>query len=307
MAESLAIAVSPGAQEISLLPGEIYEGEFLVLNPFPENGEMNFKISVAPFTVEDEDFSLDFDDKTDLSQITDWISLETSTGTLSEYNSVAIRYRIAVPTDAPAGGQYAAFLVRGIPADESAQHDSSASIRSASQVAMLLYATVAGETRVEGKVVENNISPVYLNTPVKTSVLLSNTGNVHSRASTTLRIYPLFSNEEVYTTEETPETTLVLPNSRAFSEKTWEETPLLGLFRVEQEVDFAGIYTVKSKTVLIAPTWFVILAALFIVAVFYAFIERLALRKNRQKKSKKSQKSLDFGNHKRIIKSTKRS
>lgn len=287
MAESASIAISPGAQEVSLTPGETYEGSFLVLNPFPDTSAVNFRIKAAPFTVEDEDFSLDFEDLTDLSQIVDWITLETSEGRLDERDSVDIKYTITVPTDAPAGGQYAAFLVRAVPADDATEQDSSTAIKSTSQVAMLLYSTVAGETRIEGKVVENNISPVYLDTPVKTSLLLSNTGNVHSRASTVLRIYPLFSNEEVYSTEETPETTLVLPNARAYSEKTWSETPLLGLFRVEQEVDFAGIYTVNSKTVLIAPTWFVVLAVLFLVAIFYYFIDHFYLYKNRQKKPKK--------------------
>ncbi len=290
MQQGAAVAVSPGAQEIALTPGEVYEGSFTVLNPFVDSGVVSYHISVAPMSVEDEQFSLDFDDFTDTSQIVDWVELETVTGTLDERASATINYKIAVPADAPAGGQYAAFLVRAESGDAVTEANSIASIRSTTQVAMLLYSTVAGETRVEGTVLENNISPVYLDSPVKTSVFLSNTGNVHARAGVTLRVYPLFSDEEIYSTEEQPNTTLVLPNARAYSEMTWEETPQLGLFRIEQEVDYAGLYTRRTQTVLVAPVWFIVLAVLFLLAVSYAIVERVFLYKTRRKNPKKVQK-----------------
>ena len=288
MAESTSIAISPGNQEARLSPRETYEGSFSVINPFPNAEPISFRVKVAPFTVEDENFTLDFEDKTDYSQIVDWITLETTTGELASHDSqVEVKYKITVPADAPAGGQYAAFLVRALPPEDTTEYDSSAAIKSTSQVAMLLYATVAGETRVEGKVLENNISPVYLDTPLKTSVFLGNTGNVHSRATITLRVYPLFSDEEIYTTEETPETLLVLPGAHTFSERTWQETPRLGLYRVEQEVDFAGLYTIDSQTVLVAPTWLILLVFLFIVGLFYWLIDHLRFYRRSSRKSTK--------------------
>jgi len=284
---SLSIAISPGSQEVSLVPGETYEGSFTVLNPFPDAAQVGFRVRVAPMTSEDETFSLDFDDATDFSQIVNWVTLEPDSGALDGHTSTEIHYRISVPADAPAGGQYAAFLVQALPNDPAPAESSTATVKSSSQIAMLLYATVAGETRIEGTVVEHSLAPVYLDAPLKTTLLLSNTGNVHSRATVTLRVFPLFSSEEVYSTEETPTYKTVLPGSRLLFEQVWDETPKLGLYRVEEEVDFAGIYTVESRVVLFAPFWFVILAFLFLVAIFYGLIERLSLRKKSKKKVRK--------------------
>lgn len=279
MSGGASIAVSPGAQDIFLLPSTTYEGEFSILNPFTDDGSIRYTVKVAPFTVEDEHFTLDFEDKTDASQIVDWITLETSEGVLEGHAETVIRYKITVPEDAPAGGQYAAFLVRSEPAEASTPTQENVSIRSTSQVAMLLYSTVAGETRTSGEVLDNSVNMFYLGTPIKVSSLLKNTGNVHIPVAYTLKIFPLFSGEEVFTNEENPARSTLIPNTSLYSEKTWEETPLLGVYRVVQEISFAGETDVRETISLVCPLWFLFLILAFLGTIIYWFIDRTRKRK----------------------------
>lgn len=275
----MSVAVSPGILDAYLSPGEIFEGEFKVLNPSLSGETISYAIKPAPMTVEDELYSLDFEDITDYSQVLDWIEIEEPTGVLAPHEEKTIKFRISVPEDAPAGGQYAAFLVSANTPDGEEKNANGVAIKSKSQIAVLFYSTVAGETRIEGKVIENNIYGFYLNQPIKVSSLISNTGNVHIPATYTLRIFPLFSDEEIYTNEEFPETNTVIPGTRLYTEKTWEDTPRLGIYQVEQEIDFGDIITVEKKLTVVCPTWFLILVVAFLASVIFAGIERTMKRR----------------------------
>ncbi|MBQ7802749.1 hypothetical protein IJ380_02730 [Candidatus Saccharibacteria bacterium] len=282
----MAVAVSPGAINMELSPGEIFEGEIKLLNPSLDDKSLNYTIKPAPMTFEDEFYDLDFEDKTDYSQIVDWIEVEEPTGTLFEHEEKIIKFRVNVPEDAPAGGQYASFLVSTNSSGSAGSESSGVSIKSRSQIAVLLYSTVAGETRIEGKVLENNISGFYLGRPITTSSFLSNTGNVHIPATYTLRIFPLFSDEEIYTNEESPIKNTVIPGTRLFSEQTWDETPKLGIFRIEQEIDFGDLITVEKRLSVVCPIWFLVLVLAFLASLILAAIERGLKRKKKKGKKK---------------------
>lgn len=284
MTNNLPVAISPGSQEIMLVPGESYDGEFSIINTFSGMDSVHYSVNIAPMTVEDENFSLDFKDVTDFSQIIDWIEVENPEGDLNVGENIKIKYHISVPENPPAGGQYAAFLVSTSKPGSTLESDSAEGIEGVtlhtrSQIAMLLYAIVSGETVVEGTVIENNIPQFFIDCPVKVSSLLSNTGNVHSNATYKMRIYSLFSQEEIYTNEESPITNLIIPGSKFYSEKTWDETPRLGVFRVEQEIDFAGNINLESRVVLVSPLWFVVLCLVFFVALVFSIFERIFFQK----------------------------
>lgn len=281
---SSPLAVSPGLIEIALTPGEVYEGDFFVLNPVTDNVVSRYSITAAPLNFFDESYTPTFTDPSDYNQIVDWVEIAEPKGELAPQEKRAIHYKITVPEDAPAGGQYMSFLVA---ADDDAisEQQESAAVTAKSRIAILLYSTVAGETREEGTVIENNVGAFFFDQPIKTSSLVINSGNVHIPAKYTLRVYPLFSNEEIYTNEESPKISSVIPDTTLYNEKTWEDTPLLGIFRVEQEIDFGDKYNVRSNLVLVAPTWFIIVCLLFLAALIYAVIERTKKRKEEKKKA----------------------
>ena len=277
------LAVSPGLIEVSLLtPGQVYEGEFTVLNPTTEDVSSRYSITVGPLTFDDEYYSPAFEDASDYNQIVDWIEIANPSGELALQERRTVHYKITVPEDAPAGGQYASFLVAS---EDSAgtQQQEGVAVAARSRIAILLYSTVAGETREEGHVIENNVPGIVFDQPIKTSSLIINSGNVHIKAKYTLRIYPLFSDEEIYTNEESPVISTVIPDTTLYNEKTWEDTPLLGLYRVVQEIDFDDRIDHKETVTLVAPLWFVILAFLFIASVMYGIIERVSKRKEAKK------------------------
>ncbi len=279
---SSPLAVSTGLIEVALTPGEVYEGDFLVLNPATENIISRYSITAAPLNFFDESYTPAFTDPSDYNQIVDWVEIAEPKGELKPQEKHTIHYKITVPEDAPAGGQYMSFLVAAAD-DATSNQQESAAVTAKSRIAILLYSTVAGETREEGTVIENNVGAFFFDQPIKTSSLVINSGNVHIPAKYTLRIYPLFSNEEIYTNEESPKISSVIPDTTLYNEKTWEDTPLLGLFRVEQEIDFGDKYNVKSNLVLVAPTWFVIVCLLFLAALIYAIIDRVKKRKEEKK------------------------
>ena len=275
--KTVSLGVSPGLIRVDeLAPGEIFEGEFYIMNSSQGDATQSYSIVAAPLAFENINYDLSFSERNDFNQIVDWIEIEDGQGVLSPQERRAIKFRIAVPDAAPAGGQYASFLVSPNYATEAGSRSQGVSVENKSQIAILLYTTVDGETRREGTVLENRVAPLYLNRPIKTSSLVENTGNVHLPISYTLRIFPLFSNEEIYTNEENLEEKLVIPDTELYQEKTWEETPLLGLFRVQQDIDFGDRIDRKETVTLVAPTWFIILAFLFIASVMYGLIERIS-------------------------------
>ena len=294
--EQISISVSPAVQTLDSTPGETYEGEFFISNLSGSKGVF-YHVEVAPLTFENENYDLSFTDKTDLSQIVDWIEIENPEGRIGETAPTSIKYKIAVPEDAPAGGQYASFLVSG---DAGALNDPSSHgffIKNNSEIAVQIFSTVAGETREEGTVLENSLSPIYLNSPIKVSSLVKNSGNVHTPATYVVEVYPLFSNEPVFTTEDSPLKNTIIPSTTLYSEKTWDATPLLGVFRVVQTVEIAGEASREETLTLVSPLWFLILALAFLASVIFALVDRILRRKKVKKSSsnppENPEKSLD--------------
>ena len=311
MSTPLSVAVSPAIEKISLTPGETYEGEFFV-SSLNSGENLAFSVDIAPLNFQNETYDLEFSAPGTFNQIVDWTSLEPgpdmtvtenplpSNPDLSHYDSLVlnldglaarpVRYKITVPEDAPAGGQYLAFLIQGKTVDPDQSSDSSISVKNNSQVAVLLYATVAGETHETGSILENKVQGFSLGSPVKASSRLENTGNTHLIANYTLRVFSLLDQAEVYSNEETPVENTIIPKTSLYSEQTWNDTPVLGLFRVSQEISFAGETETSESLVVVAPIWFLVLILAFLAAVVYSLVERISLRKQVPNPPEKSRK-----------------
>ena len=280
---SLSIGVSKGIEKIELSPGETFSGEFTIIN-LSSTDSVPFLIKIAPYSVNDKTYDANFADYDDYNQIMDWITLEFSSGELEPGEKRVVPYEISVPENAPAGGQYLSFLVEIVETDAEAK---SLTLSTKSQVASLLYASISGETIKTAEVRENKINFLYLDKPISTSSLIENLGNVHVDAEYVLKIYPLFSNEEIYSTEESPVRNTLLPETLLSSEKSWEETPRLGFFRVVQEIEIpeANESSLAEKIVFVSPTWFLVLVSLFIFSMIFWIFFRVRERKQNIKLS----------------------
>lgn len=287
---AILLQVSPTKQKISLTPGASYVGTFKVHNagaaPF------NYSVSATPYSVTNDNYSPDYTGLTNYTQIADWITFDkaTETGLLQPGEIVDVAYTVNVPKDAPAGGQYAALM-----AQTSDGNDENATVAVIHRVGMILYAAVPGETRETGEIIKNNVNTFYFNPPLTVNSLVKNTGNVEQTAKYTVKIYPLFSNEAVFSNEEKPDKEKqldVIPDTSRFNSITWEGAPQIGIFSVEQTIEFAGQVSTNKKLVLICPLWllFIIFALLFFI-IFWLFSRaRNRKRENTRESAKHSEK-----------------
>lgn len=256
-------SLSPMYQLISLSPGETYVGNFEIVNPGDSEYDFVYSIEVEPFSVDNED-DITLTANGDYNKIVDWIELSSTEGVIEPNHHREIRFTINVPEDAPAGGQYASIVV------SSGEHkvgDNVVDLREIYQATHLIYADVAGETIRKGTIEKLEVPSFMFSGNITGSVTFKNEGNVHSIAKQTLQVFPFFSKEEVFTNEEDPKTTLVMPENMLSSSVEWKETPKIGIFHVIYTASYEGVENKIDKHVIICPIWLlvVILAIIFLI------------------------------------------
>ena len=278
-ADGFALTVAPMNQKIVVNPGETYEGSFKISNPVDSTEDSYYELSLEPFYISDDDKIL-FEDYNGSGEIINWITFEVPTeGKLEPNETSDVRYKIDVPNDVPAGGQYASIIatVRSESeinkSNDSRDDDSnktSALIEETKRVAHLLYVEIAGHTIKEGKVEDINVPSFMFSGNITGSSTIKNEGNVHGTAYYKMQIYPLFSSEEVFTNEEEPEERTIMPDRSLYHETTWDKTPGIGIFNVVYTVEFEGTTAQVSKMVIICPIWllFIILAVIFGIIIW---------------------------------------
>ena len=272
------MTISPPRQRIILVPGETYNGSIIVSNPNLAKSDLKYSVTIGSFSLgKDENGRTDYNDTdvdtmTEYNQIMDWITLGKESGEVAPNNKDIIPFVINVPMNAPAGGQYATIIVQDDTAEDGV---GSLSVRNIVRFASVIFADVAGETMQDGAVVENNVPIVSTSTPLTVSSLVENNGNVHTDAEYILQVYTLFSGEEVYSSEEDPETELIMPESSRFNTVSWDGAPAIGIFRVRQVVRIFNKESVVEKIVLICPLWLMVTVIFVVVAlVIYLVFKR---------------------------------
>lgn len=277
--------VSPMNQKIVLTPGETYKGSFKVANPAVNTSDFAYTLAVTPFYV-DEDYNPIYENNGDYNQMVDWIKLDSDGGKIAPNTVVDVQFSIDVPRTAPAGGQYAAITVTS---DNNATPTNGAlNIDAKYSIAHLIYAEVAGTTKRQGEIFNANVPGFVLDGKLSATSSVENRGNVHSTAKYTLQIWPLFSNEEIYTNEEEPIEKTVLPGRVLTDTLTWDDTPMFGLFNVKYTVEFEGVKTEVTKLVIKCPLWMLAIIIFVIVAIILWIITRNNSRKKAKKSEQKS-------------------
>ncbi len=285
------LQVSPVKQKISLTPGSSYTGTFKVQNVGTQ--QFNYSVSATPYSVTNEQYNPDYTSVTTYSQMADWITFDKKTekGTLQPGTSVDVKYYVNVPKDAPAGGQYAALMAQ----TDSGNADN-ATIAVVHRVGMILYAAVPGETNANGEIIKNTVNSFYFNPPLTVSSLVKNTGNIELTAKYHVKIYPFFSNEAIFNTDDAEEGAYdrdVVPETSRFNSITWEQAPTIGLFSVEQTIEFADKTSTVHKLVLICPLWLLFIIFALIFFIIFWLISRSRDRKREATRAAAKSKSED--------------
>lgn len=276
--------VSPPNQRMILIPGETYTDSLVISNANDSTRALKYELAIGSFSEGsdgegDDDYgTVDHISVSNYNQIMDWITLDREGGTIEPNQKEVVNYTINVPENAPAGGQYATILVRDV-TDQGATPEGNVSIQNTMQFGSIIYAEVAGETKEDGMILANNVPTFLFSTPLTVSSMVENGGNVHADAEYTLEVWPLFSDEEVYTNAEEPKTSLILPETKRYNTQTWDEAPMLGIFKVKQTVKLFGDVSTVEKIVIICPLWLLLVIILVIIAIIVWLITRSKSRK----------------------------
>ena len=286
-ADGYGITLAPMNQKVVINPGESYETSFKISNPVFQTEDVYYELSVEPFFTNEND-EIIFQAEGDSDAIVNWVSFEVPIeGSLKPNEVKEIKFKIDVPENTAAGGQYVSIIATAMSKSEKEGNDSgvttegtAATIKEIRRIAHLVYAEITGNTTKSGEITEANVPSFMFGGKITGSSIIKNTGNVHGTAKYTLQVFPLFSGEEVYTNEEEPETKTVMPNRTVYREITWEETPGIGIFNVVYTVEFEGATAQVKKMVIICPIW---LLFIIIFAILFAIFYVIAKLKKRSK------------------------
>lgn len=298
MAErGVTFTVSPMKEKIVLNPGDEHSSTVEVYIPEKYENDIKYTVEIAPFFV-DENYNNDFNNTYGTNnEIMKWITIDgPEEGRLSPGETAVIPYTINVPSNAAGGGQYASILIS---AEEWKDEESSKSddggddihpmVKEEKKIAHTIYAEVTGDITRQGEITDVNVPGFLLSGNIIGSSSVKNTGNIHGEAKYTLQVFPLFSSEEIYTNEESPQDRIVLPGRTLYNETEWEETPAIGIFNVVYTVEFEGVTAQSSKMVIKCPVWLLFIIIFVIMALIIWIVVKFRAR------GKKSQRGSTSG------------
>lgn len=296
-----AFTVSPQLQEYVLTPGQTVTGEVKAFNPSDAGGDFYYVVEAVPYSVSDDGkYSPSFDAMNDHTDIVNWVTMsdddETDAkevhGVLKPGEEGKAYYTITVPKDARGGGQYFGVRVKtDAEATQKASSDDTVAIKEVLGIVSLVYAEVSGDITVKGEIKNNNIPSFVLNPPISASFVVKNEGNTHAKVSYSMQVFPLFSDEEIYTTEEDMGSSYVLPGATRMITQSWNNSPVVGAFRVRQTVYYDSTDnepSVTEKIVIICPIWLIFIIVFVIFALIFYFVAKAKARKKAAKRAEKT-------------------
>ena len=287
------MTVSPPTQKVILMPGETYTDSLTVSNSSNSDRDLKYEVKVGSFSQTKEgsehgdDYgTVDVVSESNYNQIMNWITLGKESGTVAPGQNVDVPYTIDVPENAPAGGQYATIII--LDKTTSGTGEGNIILDDEYQFASIIYAEVAGETKTNGEILENNIPAFMFDGPLEATSMVKNNGNVHTEAEYTLQVWSVFGGDEICTNEEKPETSLILPETERYHVQKCEKIPSIGIFKVKQVVKIFGETSTLEKVVIVCPLWLLFVIIFVIASLIIWLVMRSRSRKKQVKEQKKS-------------------
>ncbi len=270
------ISLSPTKSRLVLEPGVSASEKFTVLNI--GESEFTFRVYVSPYQVTNEQYDATFSQETARTQITRWVSVPDEEYTLQPGEKKEIEYTVNVPTDVPAGGQYAVIF-----AETTDDEGAGGSIIAKKRVGMLTFGSVAGETRESGAVASRTLKGWQHEVPLSSEWRIENTGNTDFAATTTLTVKNIFG-RKLY---ESPKVEgAVLPETTRAITMSWDNSRW-GLYHATTTAEFLGSSHEESRLVLVMPPLVLIgLAAVVLLVVAGTIIYAKKTHKTQSTKRK---------------------
>ncbi len=275
-----SFTVLPMSQRFTLEPGKTYTGKLSIVNPAESTEDFHYVMSVSPYGVTGEDYDVDFATVTNRSEIVKWIKISEPTGSVKPNETKEVEFTITVPEDAAGGGQYALIAVSS---NETATATEGVAVNNVFELASIVYATVSGETKHEGEILENNVPGFVVKTPVTLSALISNNGNVHEDATFVISVSNAFTGQVILPTEDNEGryNELIMPDTTREITREINNLPALGIIKINQTIYYLGDVKTVEKNVIICPIWFMLLLGVTILAIIGAIVGTVLKHKRR--------------------------
>lgn len=276
--------VTPMSQRISLVPGETTEGSIRVINPSDATSDFKYKVEILPYSMT-EDGEIDSETEGPYSQIVKWISVPEETGTVVPNESKEVKFTISVPVDAPGGAQSAAIVI--VP-DDAVEGEGGMKVMNSFPIASVVYATVAGETRHDTKIIGSELPNFALSSPVYATVQLANDGNTYETAEVTLTATNLITGEVILGdgTEGAENgnvySEMVMPDNTRTVVRAIDGLPVAGVVKLEQTVEYGGESSTISSNLVIFPVWLMVVMmflTVMVVGVIVGVVRHLRRKK----------------------------
>lgn len=276
------VTVSPPILEKNVQPGEIVTETINLSNPTKKLVElypvvMNFK---AKGEGGEPDFYLPTEEEKKFS-LASWIKFSQLKIALTPEQVTNWTFQIAVPQGAEPGGHYGVILFATEP--PKIKNDTT-TVGIASMVGSLILCKVAGEVVEKGVLQEFSTKKFYFKPPVKFTVRIANTGNVHFKPQGEI-VIKNWQGKNIGEVAVNQSKGNVLPESTRKFEEEWNPKKIV-IGRFKSELQLA--YGESGKTLegdfyfWVVPLWVIIIAVLLLLLLIVVILVRVKRKsKNR--------------------------
>lgn len=289
------LQISPVSNRVTLKPSgsEPLTYTFNVDNIGTE--EFKYKIYAAPYSVANGSYEIDFSSETPRTQISRWITFQDKDGEYKKEVTYSIKpgekqsiaYKITVPDNIPAGGQYATIFAEADSGKDNASL--STGIKTVSRVGLVVYGRTEGDTDDNAEIRDFKLSSFLTGGNINTSAVVENKGNTDFSTTYSLVVKKFFGD----TAYEKTKTYDVLPDTYRDISIEWAKdedddsstgTPAFGIFHVTSTVTALNEKHEETKLVLIIPFFMIIIAVVLLTIMIVWLI--ILIKKRRAQKSR---------------------
>ena len=277
------IQVTPVSSRVVLRPGESLDYSMTVANIGTD--KFSYSVYTAPYSVVDEDYNVSFSNETNRTQLSRWIKFiqedgsttDTYKGSLEPNAKHTINYRITVPEDVPAGGQYATIFAQ---TDNDSENKETSGITTVSRIGLVVYGRTNGETNESASITDWNVSGFLNQGPITATSKVKNEGNTDIEAKYKFTVKSIFGN----TLHENEQAYNILPDTERRLSTEWENTSPMGLFWVTYSVSSSALESAREETklVVILPVYMIVIMLILLTILIIWIIMLVRKRKERK-------------------------
>lgn len=272
-----------------IAPGETFEYNLEATNT--DTVPITYTAYASSYYVTNNDYSsASFNVDNTHTQLARWITFQGQDGNWSDRvtrtvpsgETDILTYRITVPADIPAGGQYAVVFFEMAGSEPEGLEGSG--MTTVIQPGSIIYAsTQGGETRAEAHIDHMDVTSFLTTGNFITTASVTNTGNTDVPVTYTLTMTTLFGGTVYEVTPASSDASkYVLPETTWEIRNEWGETPLMGIFHENFTLSVDGEDFTLSSLMVKLPIFAIVLLILFLTVIIAWIIILIKNRRDRK-------------------------